>query len=164
MPHSIALADHLSPDDLRRRMREADDARHRTHYQVVYLKSLGHDAPAIAEATGYSQNWVRTLLHRYNADGEAGLRDRRADTPGAAPLLNEAQRTELEAALAERHPDGGLWSGPKVARWIAERTGGERVYPQQGWAWLRRLGYTPQRPRPRHAEADPAAQVAFKKS
>ena len=164
MPRSIALADHLCSDDLRRRMTEATDARQRAHYQVVYLKSLGHDAPAIAEATGYSPNWVRTLLHRYNADGEAGLRDRRADNAGAEPLLDEPQQAELETALAQRPPGGGLWSGPKVARWIAARTGCERVYPQQGWVWLRRLGYTVQRPRPRHAEADTQAQAAFKKS
>ena len=144
-------------------MSQATDARLCAHYQVVYLKSLGHDAPAIAEATGYSQNWVRSLLHRYNADGEAGLRDRCGDNPGARPLLDRGQRAELEAALAGRHPDGGLWSGPKVARWIVEPTGRERANAQQGWAWLRRLGYTPQRPRTRHAEAELAAQAALKK-
>jgi transposase len=38
------------------------------------------------------------------------------------------------------------------------------VHPQRGWEYLRRLGYTPQVPRPQHAQADPAAQDAFKKT
>jgi transposase len=33
-----------------------------------------------------------------------------------------------------------------------------------GWRALRRLGQTPQRPRPRHKRTDPEAQEAFKES
>ena len=37
------------------------------------------------------------------------------------------------------------------------------VSEQRGWEWMRRLGFTPQRPRPRETRADPEAQAAFKK-
>ena len=37
-------------------------------------------------------------------------------------------------------PDGGDWTGPKVARWIAEKTGSAHVWPQRGWDYLKRLG------------------------
>jgi transposase len=40
---------------------------------------------------------------------------------------------------------------------------GRPVDPARGWEWMRRLGFTPQRPRPRETRADPAAQAAFKK-
>ena len=42
------------------------------------------------------------------------------------------------AALAERlkapPEDGGRWTGPKVALWMARQLGVERVHPQRGWA------------------------------
>jgi transposase len=163
MARSLSLADHLSTEVLQQRMRQATEARLRTHYQVIYLKSQGQSVPQIAETVGYCQNWVRSLIHRYNEHGEAGLFDQRTNNPGRLPLLDAAQQAELEHLLAERHEDGGL-NGPKVARWMAQKTGREAVYAQQGWAYLRRLGFTAQAPRRRHVQADAEEQQAFKKS
>ena len=59
-------------------------------------------------------------------------------------------------------PDGGLWTGRQVAHWIGAMLG-RPVDPARGWEWMRRLGFTPQRPRPRETRADPAAQDVFKK-
>ena len=39
---------------------------------------------------------------------------------------------------------------------------GRVVSVQRGWEGMRRLGSTPQRPRPRETRADPAAQEACK--
>ena len=41
---------------------------------------------------------------------------------------------------------------------------GRPVAAQRGWEYLRSLDRTPQRPRPRHADADAAAQAAFKQT
>ncbi len=164
MPRALSLADHLKSQQLRNRMRQTQQARLRSHYQVIYLASQGLSAPKIAQTVGYSANWVRTLVHRYNEHGEAGLVDRRQHNPGQEPLLSPEQAAQLEGALAAPPAEGGLWNGPKVARWIAHETGRAFVYPQQGWVYLRRLGYTAQAPRRRHAQADAQAQQAFKKS
>lgn len=164
MANTLALAPHLSADQLRAAMTRADSARLRTRWQVIYLKALGKPTAEIAEATGYAPNWVRTLVKRYNAHAAEGLRERRADNAGAEPLLSAEQRDALELALRSAAPDGGPWSGPKVAAWIAAATGREAVYAQRGWDYLRRLGYTAQTPRPRHRRADAEAQEALKKS
>jgi len=66
-------------------------------------------------------------------------------------------------ALGKPSPYGGLWTSAKVARWIGERLG-RKVWPQRGWVYLRDLGMTLQRPRPRHVQADAEAQAAFKKN
>src|SRR5262249_46902041 len=60
-----------------------------------------------------------------------------------------ARRAELLAALGKRPPDGGGWTGPKVARYVHDRWG-VRVCPQTGWGWLRGVGFTLQVPRPAH--------------
>ena len=66
------------------------------------------------------------------------------------------------ALETESPPDGGLWSGPKVALLLGEWLG-HAVHNQQAWRIMVRLGFRPKRPRPRHPKADAEAQEAFKK-
>jgi transposase len=77
-------------------------------------------------------------------------------------LLDAAQQERLRAALGGPAPDGGIWTGRQVAGWMTAVVG-RPVSAQRGWEWMRRLGFTPQRPRPRETRADVAAQAAFKK-
>ena len=42
---------------------------------------------------------------------------------------------------------------------------GRKVWPQRGWDYLRKLGYSSQVPRPRHAKAaSPEEQAEYKKA
>ncbi len=70
---------------------------------------------AVADAVGPSVVTVRHVLHRWNDLGPAGVADRRAGN-GADPELTARRRAALFAALQKRPPDGGAWTGPKVAR------------------------------------------------
>ncbi len=163
MPKRIILQPHLGPAELEARYRQAKDPVERSHLQIVWLLARGKPTRVVAEHTGYSPLWIQQIARRYNADGPAGLGDRRKRNPGAAPLLDEGQRRELWAALHGPAPGGGLWTGRKVADWIAAQIG-RPVRFQRGWEYLCTLGFSPQRPRPRHAKADPTAQAAFKKT
>ena len=112
---------------------------------------------------GLSGLWVAEVVRRYNAKGPDGLGDRRRGNAGAKPLLGAEDEAALRAALTAPPGDGGLWTGPKVAAWMATRLGRE-VWPQRGWDYLRRLGHSPQVPRPRHAKAaSPEEQAEYKK-
>jgi transposase len=72
--------------------------------------------------------------------------------------------SELDAALRAPAPDGGLWTAPKVAAWVGGRTG-RSVHETTAWRAMRRLGFTLQVPRPRHARAaGEREQARFKKS
>jgi hypothetical protein len=80
--------------------------------------------------------------------------------------LDEEGQAELRAALMEGSPPGGgMWSGPKVARWIAKRNGSEKkVHLQRGWEYLRKVRMSPQVPSSSNAKgADPSEREAFKK-
>ena len=83
--------------------------------------------------------------------GPDGLADRRRDN-GPAGTLTPVQQAELYQALQVESPDGGLWTGPKVARYVRDRWGVE-VVPQTGWRWLNDLGFSLRVPRPRHPRA-----------
>jgi transposase len=57
-----------------------------------------------------------------------------------------------------------MWNSRKVGEWIERRIGRELGRKKQsGWEYLKRLGYSPKVPRPRHAEAEASEQEAFKK-
>lgn len=162
MARPLVIPPHLSLDDLERRYRAASEPVARSHWQIVWLLARGSPTAAVADVTGYSETWVREVARRYREGGPGALGDRRHANPGAAPLLDAAQQEDLRAALGGPAPDGGLWTCRKVAAWIGDRIG-RPVAEQRGWEWLRRLGFSPQRPRPREERADPEAQAAFKK-
>jgi transposase len=162
MPKPLSIQTHLTLDELEARYRRAKDPVVRSHWQAIWLLAQGWASAQVAAATGYTINWVRTLARRYNQLGPAGLEGHRHRNPGAAGLLSAAQRAALLTALKQPPPDGGVWTGPKAAAWMAA-TLGRRVHPQRGWETLRRLGWTSKVPRPRHASADRMAQATFKK-
>jgi transposase len=162
MPRSLIVPPHLTLDELEQRYRRADDPVARSQWQIVWLLASGASTAAVARSTSYSVNWIREIARRYREEGADGIGDRRHGNPGAAPLLNPAQQEQLRAALAGPAPGGGVWTCRSVAAWIGQ-TIGRPVDPTRGWEWMRRLGFTPQRPRPRETRADPAAQAAFKK-
>jgi hypothetical protein len=76
--------------------------------------------------------------------------------------LKEEQFQELKEQLKKRPPDGGLWTGPKVARWIEKITGIEKVWNQRGWDYLKKSKYSWQKPRPKHKKGELIEQERFK--
>ena len=119
-----------------------------------------------ARHCGMDRQTLRDWVHRYNADGVAGLSDRPAHA-GPPRLLSAEQEAEV-AALVRQGPDRAEHG---VVRWrrvdlvsviatrfgvtIAERTVGKL---------LRRLGFVRLSVRPQHPAQDAAAQSAHKKT
>jgi transposase len=162
MARRLRLPPHLSLTELEHRYRRATNPVARSQWQILWLLSSGRPTAEVARVTRYSVNWVREIARRYREDGPAGIGDRRHTNPGAAPLLNQEQQEQLRTVLRGPAPNGDLWTCRQVASWMSQ-TLGRPVSQQRGWEWMRRLGFTPQRPRPRETRADPAAQAAFKK-
>ena len=165
MPRRIVLQPHLSVMELEQQYRQAREPVQRSHFlQILWLLAQGHNAQQVAQITGYTPVWIRQLAKRYNQEGPQALGDRRRHNPGGQFFLSPAQQERLKQAILSGPPaGGGVWNSRAVAAWISQETG-RAVYPQRGWDYLRRLGFTPQVPRPRHAKADPEAQETFKKN
>jgi len=164
MARRIHLASHLTTDELEVRYRRASEPTERSWWQILWLLSRGQTAQAVAESTGYSRYWIGQLAKRYNADGPEGMRNRQHTAVRRMPtLLTSAQIEELRQALTGPAPHGGRWSGRTVAEWMSARLGGRSVRYQRGWDYLQRLRARQRVPRPRHVDADPAEQEAFKK-
>ena len=157
------IVEHLPVAELEARYRAARDVTEARHFQAIWLLAQGRTFLEAAEVLAFVPRWLEELAARYNAFGPEALGDQRRRNGRVASLLTP----DLLAALAERlegpPADGGLWSGPEVAAWMARHLGLAKVHPQRGWEALRRLGWSPQAPRPRHARAATAEeQAAFK--
>jgi transposase len=167
MPKRIKLEPRLNSKELENRYRKSQDPVLRSHYQILWLISEGKTTSQVMEVTGYSRGWIQQLARRYNASGPEALGDRRHQNPGAKEraLLNAEQQEELQEALKEPPPDGGMWNSRKVGEWIERRTGrAVSQKKQRGWEYLKRLGNSPKVPRPHHKKANDSEREAFKKS
>jgi transposase len=162
----IAFVRHLPVSTLRYRYVSCRHPVEKPRWHALWLLARTDEprAPAqVADLVGLSAVTVRAVLHRWNDHGPDGVADRRKDN-GSEPRLTARRRDALYAALQHRPPDGGVWTGPKVARYVHTRWGVE-VGPVTGWRWLRDLGFTLQVPRPSHARsADRSTRRAWKKT
>ena len=162
----IPFIRHRTANQIRAKYRACRRPVERTRWHAIWLLART-DAPRtpaqVAAVVGLSDVTVRAVLHRWNARGPTGLTDGRKGN-GSPPRLTGRQRGALYAALQQRPPDGGLWTGPKVARYVRDRWQ-VAVGPVTGWRWLRDLGFTLQVPRPSHPRsADRAARWRWKKT
>jgi transposase len=120
------------------------------------------EAARLAGMTGQTLGgWV----HRYNAEGVEGLRDR--PRPGRPCALDEGQRAALEA-LVLRGPslarDGrAAWRARDLCALVGERFGVR--HGESGMLRLPKgLDLSWRKTRPVHPEADPKARERFEKA
>lgn len=155
----------LSASDLRREATRCRDANAARRMLALALVLEGHSREEAARHTGMDRQTLRDWVHRYNAEGLAGLCNRRH--AGPKPRLTPEQGTEL-AKIVEQGPDP-VQDG--VVRWrrvdlqaAIERRFGVQLHERSVGKVLRRLGFTRLSVRPEHPASDPAAQEAFKKA
>src|SRR3974390_1971279 len=112
----------LSAGELRKAARKEKDSTAARRILALALVMEGSDRRTAAESCGMDRQTLRDWVHRYNAEGLAGLRSRQATGPRSR--LTREQRAGL-AALVEAGPD-------------PEQHGGGRG--RGGWFGARRLG------------------------
>jgi transposase len=125
----------------------------------------GTDRTTAAQTCGMDRQTLRDWVHRFNAEGLAGLVDRRS--PGRPARLSPDQKAEL-AALVEAGPDrerDGVvrWRRIDLKRRI-ETMFGVTMHERTVGKQLAALGFRRLSVRPQHPKADVEAQEVFKKT
>jgi transposase len=132
---------------------------------AIALLLEGHSREFAAEMNGMTRQTLRDWVHRYNAEGVAGLSSRVGG--GRRPALTYAQMAELRELVIngpdpQRH-QVARWRCIDLCREITLRWSVE-VCEQTVGKWLRELRLTRLQPRPYHPQKDPEAEAAFKKT
>ncbi|MDY6806431.1 MAG: helix-turn-helix domain-containing protein [Cyanobacteriota bacterium] len=147
MPPKARLKTHLTNEEIKNCYLKAPDTTEARRWHLVLLITRDWSIKKAAEIVGLSYDYAKEIVSRYNKEGPISMKNgsKNRQPPPSKPLLDPSQQKELSEALRGPAPDGGNWSGPKVARWIAEKTGRDRVWPQRGWEYLKRLKMAPAR-------------------
>ncbi len=166
------MVGHLSVEELEARYRAARDVTEARHFQAIWLLAQGRTVLEVSEVLAvlevsevlaFVPRWVTQLAARYNASGPEALGDARRRNGKPASLLTEEVLSALAARVRTPPEDGGVWSGPKVAAWMARHLGLAAVHPQRGWEALKQIEWSVQAPRPQHPRAArPEQRAAFK--
>ena len=122
----------------------------------------GHKREDAARSAGMDRQTLRDWVHRYNADGLAGLGDRHGG--GAPPRLSPEQEAEV-ADWIRRGPDVEVdgvvrWRCVDIQARIA-REWGVALHERSVGKLLHRLRFACVSTRPRHPKADVVAQASF---
>jgi transposase len=161
---ALAIRDDISPEELRRQARRVQDSRVSARLLAIANALAGMDRATAARLAGMDRQILRDWVRRYNAEGIAGLFNRRA--PGRQPKLSEGQMAVLKARVFAG-PDPAVdgvarWRVVDLCRWVAERW--DVHYSETGMLRvLWSLDLSHRKTRPQHPQSDEKAQQAFKK-
>jgi transposase len=161
---ALAIRDDISSEELRRQARRERDGRVSARLIAIANALEGMDRASAARLAGMDRQTLRDWVHRYNAEGIAGLCNRPA--PGRKPKLTEGQMAALKAVVLAG-PDPMVdrvtrWRIVDLCRWVEERWGVS--YSETGMLRLLwSLDLSHRKTRPRHPQSSEKAQQAFKK-
>ena len=155
----------LRVSDLRKLAKRQKNALIVRRMLAIALVLEGSNRVSAAEACGMDRQTLCDWVHRYNAEGVTGLRERRSN--GNKSPLGEKERQAL-MELLEAGPDPAVHG---VVRWrrvdlqaVLKQQFGIEVHERTVGKYLAGLGYRRLSVRPQHPDADPAEQEAFKKT
>lgn len=151
--------------DLRAAAKRSDDVAAARRMLALALVLEGKSRSEAATCCGMDRQSLRDWVHRYNAEGLEGLRNRTA--PGAQPKLSREQ----ERGVAELVRNGPDLTEHGVVRWrridlahVIEQRYGVKLAERSVGDLLRRLGFRRISVRPRSPEQNAEAQEAHKKT
>jgi transposase len=162
---AVPIRDDLKPAELRALARRERDGRVSARLLALANALEGMGREGAARLAGMSGQTLRDWVHRYDAEGAAGLKDRARS--GRPPRLDEGRQAVLKALILKGpklERDGCVaWRLRDLCRLVEGRFG--VAYSETGMLRLvKGLDLSRQKARPVHPEADPKAQERFKKT
>jgi len=161
----LPISGDVSPAELRLLARREGDARVGRRLLAIANALEGMSGEMAARAAGMDRQTLRDWVHRYNAEGLAGLSDRQS--PGPPSRLTAEQQAEV-AQWVRQGPDVAVhgvvrWRRIDLAREIQKHFGVILAERSVG-DLLQRLGFRRLSVRPQHPGHDPEAATAHKKT
>ncbi|WP_459942059.1 IS630 family transposase [Deferrisoma palaeochoriense] len=130
--------------------------------QAIHLRNAGRTFREIAETLGVHEATVRKWWKTYKEQGAQALRlKKRGRKPGQCRSLTPEQERELKRTITDKTPDQlkmpwALWTRRSIQEFIRRRWGITMPVRTIG-DYLKRWGFTPQKPLRRAYEQNPKA-------
>ena len=135
---------------------------------VALVASRGHSRQAAADILGVSRQTVSGWVQRYETAGSRGLDDgRRNEHRRDGGILTAAEARKVQGWIIGKCPDQmrlpfALWTAPAV-RELIRRKFGKALGLSTMQLYLKRWGFTPQKPLKRATQRDPRKIKAWLK-
>jgi transposase len=164
--HKLVIADaEVMRLAIQAEIARSEESRYDHRLHGVLLVSQGLSSYQVAEWFGQDPRTVARWVHRFEARGFAGLHE--GERAGRPPRLTPRQVAAVDRALRQTPRRLGyaqtLWDGKLLAHHVGQRYG-VSLGVRQCQRLFGQLGFRRRKPRPVIAQADPAAQTAFKKT
>lgn len=162
---SISVTRTMDIRELRRLARLEKSGRAAARMLAIANVLSGMNRGMAAQLAGMERQTLRDWVHRFNADGVEGLRDR---PRSGRPWEIDAEGRKKLCEIVETGPDpstGSLvrWRRVDLKKWLKEECGAD-YHERSVGKLLKRLGYSHMSVRPVHAESDPVLLEDFKKT
>jgi transposase len=142
------------------------DQQHERRKQVVRLHKAGHRVMQIVELSGLSYPTVRKAIDDYERGGAQAIRSApRGRNQGDGRSLSPEQEEQVRRTICDKRPeqlkmDFALWTRGAVMQLIEQQCG-LRLSIRAVGNYLKRWGFTPQKPIKRAYEQQPVAVKAW---
>src|SRR5512143_512435 len=142
--------------------RESDDVLEALRLRAVHARELGYAVVDIAAILGVREETVSRWCSRYDHGGREALPGDRTGRPiGSGRLLTREQKQGIQQAIETKTPPeleipSALWTRRAVRDFIHQQFG-IRLPIRTVGEYLRRWGYTPQKPVRKAYRQDPKA-------
>ena len=149
----------MEKEDARKQSREV---LHERRKQVIRMHRKGMPVMQIVEHSGLSWSAVSVAITAYSTAGAAALKPAsRGKKQGSGRLLNESQERSVRQIICDKRPEQlkmefALWNRAAVMQLI-ERECGIKLSVRGVGNYLKRWGFTPQKPIKKAYEQRPEA-------
>src|ERR671913_672773 len=146
--------------------RESDDVLDALRLRAVHARGLGDAVVDIAAILGVREETASRWCSRYHRGGREALPGARTGRPvGSGRLLDSEQEQGIRQAIETKTPQGlgipsALWTRQAVRELIHRRVGLRSPIRTVG-EYLRRWGFTPQKPVRKAYKQDPKAVAGW---
>ncbi|HMB02170.1 MAG TPA: IS630 family transposase [Isosphaeraceae bacterium] len=141
---------------------ESDEVLEALRLRALHARELGYAVVDIATILGVREETVSRWCSRYGRGGQEALPGDRTGRPlGSGRLLTGEQEQSVQQAIETKSPQeleipSALWTRQAVRELIQQQVG-TRLPIRTVGAYLRRWGYTPQKPVRKAYKQDPKA-------
>ncbi|MEJ7736798.1 MAG: helix-turn-helix domain-containing protein [Chitinophagaceae bacterium] len=130
------------PEDIKRLLSSNESFVVAIRLYLVYQVALGYSSRQLAEIHDISFKQITTWVHRFEAEGIDGLKNRKGR--GRKSLLSKDKMQRIKTVVLKEFPSAHgykavKWTGPLLAKWIESKYG-VKYQRAQVYNLLRGLG------------------------